>query len=105
MAISSASIKVTLTTWIYIYLMTELSDQIGVTTIVIWDFLISPSVITAMLLWKVWEENKVLLKFWRWENKSLSEEKRGEWKLTLPGKWSAILRPGEKRGFKGSKLL
>ena len=105
MAISSASIKVTLTAWIYIYLMTELSDQIGVTTIVIWDFLISSSVITAMLLWKVWEENKVLLKFWRWENKSLSEEKKGEWKLTLPEKWSAILRPGEKRGFKGSKLL
>ena len=105
MAISSVSIKVTLTAWICTYLITELSDQTGVTTMVIWDFLISPSAMTAVLLWEVWEENKVLLRFWRWENKSLSEKERDEWKLTLLGKWSTILRPGEKRGFKGSKLL
>jgi len=105
MAISSASIKITLTAWICTYLITELLDQIGVTTIAIWDFLISPSTMTAMLLWEVWEENKVLLRFWSGENKSLSEEERGKWKLTLPGRWSTILRPGEKRGFKRSKLL
>ena len=62
-------------------------------------------VMTATLLWEVWEEEKVLLKFWIWENKSSSEKERDKWKLILPEKWLTILKLGKKRGLRGSKYL
>ena len=104
-AISSASIEVTLMVWIYNCLTTEYSDQIWATTVATWDFLMPLSVMTATLLWKVWEEEKVLLRFWIWENKTSSEKERDKWKLILPEKWLTILELRGKKGLRGSKHL
>jgi len=73
-------------------------------TSVFWDASKCP-LTTTMLLWEVWEEEKVLLRFWIWENKLSSEKERDKWKLILPGKWLTILELGEKKKLRESKHL
>ena len=51
MAMSSASIDVMFKEWTCSCLMTELSAQMCATAIATWDFLMPPSMMTAVLLW------------------------------------------------------
>jgi len=50
---SLASIDMTFTEWTW-------------TTVVTWDFLMLPSIITAVLLEDIWDVLKVWLKLWRY---------------------------------------